>query len=1166
MDLLTAFSVSLLLLERLQIFQHDNHRQTSELQDELHKSNKHRDHMVKYIRELEQSNDDLERAKRATVVSLEDFESRLNMAIERNVFLENELDEKESMRTTVQRLKDEARADTEMTHVGLVPFPDKFDLSDCYQNRAQDWELFEQMWSNYTLCSGLSDRSPQVQTAALLTCFSKASLKAYNSLKFEVDEDKTDVGIVLAKMKGLCVGKKNETYERYLFNLRIQKQNENIDDFYADLLKLSEHCNFENLCDSLIRDRLVIGISHTAVQKKLLYETNLTLEKTLEMCRSHEATSARLHEIEKCSPSLHANADVDALYDRKQNNKKQNFNHRKKFSDQNMKSFAESCTYCGRGPHERKFCPARYKDCSKCGVRGHFQVVCKNAKAFVREVVQEEDAFLGSVGREGHNSDKWNVKLRVDDSIVSFRIDTGADVNVISQALYNKHFKHKEIFCTRRILRGPDKKALSVVGVFNCSVKLKREDEPLETEIYVIEGGSSALLGRHSSCDLGIIELNVRAIEDYPQLFQGLGEMPHPYKIRIKEEGKPFSVPVPRRVAIPLLPKVKAELDRLEKMGVIRKVTKPTECELYVADTLSRAPSTLTLNTKDSELTEETGAYVNLVLNNMPASDRRLQQIREHQLEDELCCQLSQYVKEGWPDKNKLTSLLQQYWTYRAELTIVQGLLLYRSRIFIPSSLRLEMLDRLHEGHQGIVKCRQRAVQSIWWPGISRQVEDLVKNCRKCSMDMVNQKEPLCPSHLPARPWQKVATDIYEFRKSQYLLVVDYYSRFIEVAKLEDLTSGTVIIHLKSIFARHGVPETVCSDNGTQYTAEEFDKFARDYGFEHMKMSPRHSSGNGEVERAVKTLKGLLSSAADPYAALLCYRSTPLSCGYSPAELLFSRRIRTKLPLMPEKLQPYIPDQETLQKMESEGRVKSKLNFDNSHAARELPPLNYGQNVYLRDRKEAGEVRKRVHDRSYIVSTPTGEFRRNRVHINKLPDGETLLKEIPQETSDVINKNIPQETSDEINNEENRRDGSDKEHYVTRSDLRGELRIKDDSKKIEPDNDRILTEEKGIIDSNKLVTQMEISSVNNKNHYNNMNENSPLTPSARISALNIVGDLLRKVGALESKLASCRNYVKDTPRHSSANSPNSPLSPTRCVSQIYNPMSEFQNTYTNYYY
>ncbi|KAG1664785.1 hypothetical protein GQR58_019660 [Nymphon striatum] len=81
-------------------------------------------------------------------------------------------------------------------------------------------------------------------------------------------------------MKGLCVGKKNETYERYLFNLRIQKQNENIDDFYADLLKLSEHCNFEHLCDSLIRDSLVIGISHAAVQKKLLYETNLTLEKT----------------------------------------------------------------------------------------------------------------------------------------------------------------------------------------------------------------------------------------------------------------------------------------------------------------------------------------------------------------------------------------------------------------------------------------------------------------------------------------------------------------------------------------------------------------------------------------------------------------------------------------------------------------------------------------------------------------------------------------------------------------------------------------------------------------------------------------------------------------------------------------------------------------------
>ncbi|XP_014661923.1 PREDICTED: uncharacterized protein K02A2.6-like [Priapulus caudatus] len=209
------------------------------------------------------------------------------------------------------------------------------------------------------------------------------------------------------------------------------------------------------------------------------------------------------------------------------------------------------------------------------------------------------------------------------------------------------------------------------------------------------------------------------------------------------------------------------------------------------------------------------------------------------------------------------------------------------------------------------------------------------------------------------------------------------------MARLKDLTSQTTVTHLKSFFARHGVPETLMSDNGGQYTADEFARFARDYGFQHVTMSPHHSSGNGEVERAVKTLKGLLSSAADPYAALLCYRSTPLACGFSPAELLYNRRIRTKIPMVPEKLLPAVPDPVVLRGKEEHIRMQSKINFDRSHRARDLPSLEEGQEVYLPGRQETGVVDNKVHDRSYVVNTPTGQFRRNRVQINKLPETDS---------------------------------------------------------------------------------------------------------------------------------------------------------------------------------
>ena len=200
----------------------------------------------------------------------------------------------------------------------------------------------------------------------------------------------------------------------------------------------------------------------------------------------------------------------------------------------------------------------------------------------------------------------------------------------------------------------------------------------------------------------------------------------------------------------------------------------------------------------------------------------------------------------------------------------------------------------------------------------------------------------LVPSTFPSLPWEIIATDLFQWKGHTYLLIVDYFSRYIEISKLTGETSAEVIRHMKSIFARHGIPQKVMSDNGPQFASSLFKGFAIDYGFTHHTSSPRYPQANGEAERAVKTIKALLKNADDPYLALLAYRATPLQNGYSPSELLMNRKLRTTVPMVPNQMQPSLPDYNLLQKKEKVSREHQKLNFDRRHKARPLKLLEPG--------------------------------------------------------------------------------------------------------------------------------------------------------------------------------------------------------------------------------
>ena len=435
---------------------------------------------------------------------------------------------------------------------------------------------------------------------------------------------------------------------------------------------------------------------------------------------------------------------------------------------------------------------------------------------------------------------------------------------------------------------------------------------------------------------------------------------------------------------------------------------------LSTADLLSRIPTTNISNT-EKNFVSVVEAHVNLVINSLPATNDGLQNIRYELLVDPICSQVIEFSQNGWPSNKNLHYKFQPYRKVSDDLCYHRGLLMKGNRLVIPLSLQRDILERIHEGHQGIVKCRERAKTSVWWPGMSKDIELFIGKCDKCAEFRTNQTEPLIPSELPERPWQKVGTDLFFFKNNNYLLIVDYFSRWIEIAKLAGTISDDVISQLKSIFARNGIPEVVRSDCGPQFCSNLFSKFAETYGFQQSFSSPRFPQSNGEAERAVQTIKNLLKKSNDPYLAMLSYRSTPLQNGYSPAELFMGRKLLTTLPSLPNTLKPNWDFIENFRKIDSELKQNQKLCHDKRHRAFDLPKLSPHDFVYVNDRniRKKGQILKSNNTpRSYVVKTDSDIITRNRKHLTAIPSQQNVSRERSMDTTSLSNERNEPSTFD----------------------------------------------------------------------------------------------------------------------------------------------------------
>ena len=416
---------------------------------------------------------------------------------------------------------------------------------------------------------------------------------------------------------------------------------------------------------------------------------------------------------------------------------------------------------------------------------------------------------------------------------------------------------------------------------------------------------------------------------------------------------------------------------------------------MYLADHLSRAP---VVERKEADELDEFQVFALEVENLNPfdaikLSPGRLEQLQTCTAQDPVLLTLKTTFITGWPEvKEQVPIPIRDYWLYRDEISVHNGVLFKNHRVIIPKLLREEIMSRIHSSHLGIESCRRKARVVVFWPGMNSQIKEIVSNCHVCAeFQARNPRQPLQTHEIPERPWSRVAADLFILHGKSYIALVDYFSDFIQVAELPDTTSSSVIQFLKEQYSPHGIPDCLVTDNGSQIVSQEFMQFATDWEFKHVTSSPRYPRSNGKAESAVKIVKSLFKKAfkdnRDPWLALLDYRNTPTEgMKSSPTQRLMSRRTRTLLPTATSLLQPKV-----LEGVNEKIKVKKqKAKYHQYCTARTLPEIKIGQEVRVAPQErnqpwKSGTCVKKLSDRSYLVETSSETLRRNRQSLKPAP-------------------------------------------------------------------------------------------------------------------------------------------------------------------------------------